>query len=111
MIKVEKLLKGLRLNCPRNYILYLAGIILVLSLLFDLKGVDNSFVAKSSLSFIFFGLYLWLLDNAFYGGVGYIDKSLEIPFGILWLLLIIFGFSMTLDFAFGFDISYFFNSK
>ncbi len=100
---ITKLFSGLKLNRIRNLIIYASFIALIVSLIFPMQGLDNSFVQKASLSFFFYGLFLWAIENlAFVIVDEFNDEGQQILFA-LWILVGLIGFYAT--FKIVFDIS------
>ena len=98
----SKLLDRLRLNTIRNVIIYTSFIVLVISLLFPLQNISNSFVQKASLTFLVYGLYLWMLREILGGFVYKSHRDSEANFFLaIWLILALFGFIVTFKLAFG----------
>ena len=54
--------KNFAISSFYKYILYIAGIILILSLFIETKGIESLLVQKASLYCIFLGIALWILD-------------------------------------------------
>jgi len=60
---------GLKITNYYKYILYVAGVILILSLFVDAKGVDNERLRNISLWVVISGLGIWLLADF----IGFVD--------------------------------------
>ncbi len=63
MAELPELFKGLRINNYYKYLLYLAGIILILSLFIELKNVNVVRVRYVSFWIIVVGLGVWIFDE------------------------------------------------
>jgi hypothetical protein len=59
------ILEKLSLNKPYKYVLYLAGIILVLATFVPTHGYDVRVIQSVSFKFIILGLIVWMIDELF----------------------------------------------
>lgn len=55
--------QNFKLNSPNKYILYVSGLIFLLSFFFPVQGADVSIVRRGSLIFIIVGLGNWILKG------------------------------------------------
>jgi len=99
------LLKDFRLNRIRKVIIYTSFIILVISLLFPLVNIDNSFVQKISLIFLIYGFFLWGIEHLFsilsdFGGNYELFQIIVI---LLWISSTILGFLTAFEQSFEID--------
>ena len=114
MVEPQNIFQGMTINKFFKYVLYLAGIILILSLFIEVKGIDANFIRKASFVFVIIGLVLWiindLLDNvsSYYGHLEEIerireDKAREIIIGLMVFWYIFIAVSLVIGFwiAFG----------
>ena len=74
MTKFPDLFKGLKLNKYYKVLLYIFGIILILSIFFEVKNVDVVFVRTLSLWMIFGSIAAWILEELFYYLVALADS-------------------------------------
>lgn len=65
MVEAPSLFESLRITKWYKYLLYLAGVILILSLFFDVKVVEVEVVRQFSISTIVIGVAIWILDDIF----------------------------------------------
>jgi len=63
MTQIQEFFKGMKLNTYYKYLLYLSGIIFILSLFFEVKGVDAGFVRNNSFWIIIVALVTWAFDE------------------------------------------------
>jgi hypothetical protein len=54
---------GLKISNYYKYILYVAGVILIVSLFFEAKGISNEFLRHISFWAMIFGLIIWFFDS------------------------------------------------
>ena len=101
MNQIPSLFTGLKITNYFKYILYLSGIILILSLFLDVKGLDNSYIRHIAFWTTVVAIGVWLVDD-FVGGLNnYFHTSTEFPRGMSsneykkiakWLLIFNYGF-------------------
>lgn len=65
MPNLPELFKGMKIRDYYRYILYVSGVILIFSLFFETKGLDNLLVIQSSIVVIIAGLFTWFIDTIF----------------------------------------------
>jgi hypothetical protein len=96
----QNIFQGMKINNFYKYILYISGIILTLSLFFEVKGIDLNMVRHASLTFVIIGLIVWIISDIFDSISNYYShlesqeeisesKAKEIAVAMLWLWYII----------------------
>ena len=63
------------INKIQRFVLFLASMILIFSLFFDTKIIDNSIVQKGAFAFVVIGLIWWVLEEIFGTIISYIDST------------------------------------
>lgn len=63
MPDIPELFKGMKITNYYKYILYLSGIVLIISLFFDTKEISNAYVRHIAFWTIIASLALWFLDT------------------------------------------------
>lgn len=83
---------GLKISNYYKYILYVAGVILIVSLFFEAKGVNNQFLRHISFWAIIFGLSIWFIDSYILNIIGvYLEESSDEKFwGTVTFILFLF---------------------
>lgn len=83
-MNVPNLFGGLKIDNIYKYLLYLGGVILILSIFFDTKQVDILAVRKASFSLVVLSLAIWLIHNFILDLMDYhtfkLDNELEFKF-------------------------------
>jgi len=72
-MKPTELFQGLRLTVYYKYLLYLCGIILILSLFFEVKGISVSYVRHVSFWVIVVALGIWWFDKF----MGFVNQAVH----------------------------------
>lgn len=100
-MKNGTLLNNLRLNKIRNIVIYASFIILVFSLIFEMR-TDNFLVTRVSLIFLIYGLYLWLLEyiEASLEALAENDQNAQILVVVAWVVFSVLGFFKAFKIAF-----------
>jgi phosphoglycerol transferase MdoB-like AlkP superfamily enzyme len=65
MGEASSLFTGLKISNYYRYILYVAGVILIVSLFFEAKGVSNQWLRHVAFWTIIAGLLIWFIDVFF----------------------------------------------
>ena len=63
MGEVSSLFTGLKISNYYKYFLYVAGVILIVSLFFEAKGVSNAWLRHVAFWTVITGLLIWFLDS------------------------------------------------
>lgn len=103
-MNISKLLSGLKLNRIRNLIIYASFIVLIVSLIFPMQSLDNSFVQKASLSFFIYGLFLWAIENLVFVLMDEFDNEGQQILFASWIIVGLVGFCITFKVAFDINI-------
>lgn len=98
-MKIDNLLKNLKLDSIRNIIIYTSFIILVISII-----ANNQSTQKASSVFFIYGLFLWFLEHCVDVISLKTSKKDTSKLLFLWGLFAIIGFVMSFELAFGKDI-------
>ena len=63
MVEPSGLLSGFKITTSYKYILYIAGVILILSLFIDAPNIDNKIIKDTAIYVIGAGLLLWFIHQ------------------------------------------------
>ncbi len=63
MVEAPITIEGFKITKWYKYLLYIAGVVLILSFFFDVKGLEVSAVRQFALNTVFLGLFFWILDD------------------------------------------------
>ena len=104
-MSISNFFADLKLNKARNVVIYASFTLLVISLLFSLQNINNSYVQKAAFSFFVYGLFLWLIENMAKWLIELSDDDLvAVIVLILWGALVIIGFIIVFKIAFNLEV-------
>ena len=85
---MDNLLNNLRIDSFYKLIIYLSGVILIASLFFPVKYLDQPFIFKLALKFLMLGISYWILDTFCRLIVDFIkDQDLANFFGVVYIII------------------------
>ena len=98
MGEASSLFTGLKISNYYKYILYIAGVILIVSLFFEAKDVNNQWLRHVAFWTIITGLLIWFLDSYFIHmlleSVDYLRqrRDISVESADIWTYIILIGF-------------------
>lgn len=114
MAETPNMMQGMNINQFYKYILYLAGVILTLSLFWEVKGIDLDYIRKASFTFIVVGIIIWICDKIresifnYYASMEereeideYKAKNIFVALEVIWYILIVTLLGIGFFIAFG----------
>lgn len=95
------LFTNLSINKWYKYLLYLGGIILIFSLFFETKGIDQGLVRVLAFKTVIFGLIVWIIETIYdkiIDSIDYEDMGKDNFLALFWIsgffkvmVIIVFG--------------------
>ena len=94
MVEPGGIISGFKITNSYKYILYIAGVILILSLFVDAQDFDNAKLRNISIVIIIAGIFLWWIDSFFHTISVAIseDKTVTADTFLLYVVTIKLGF-------------------
>lgn len=72
---MQSITASFSINKIQRYVLYIASIILILSLFFDTRIISNVIVQKGSFAFVVIGLVWWVIEEIISTVMSYIESN------------------------------------